>query len=113
MKRPKYAIVNDIDSPAPNHIAQLVGGRYYYMSRKSDPRMKEFDGMNPSSPTAIEDFGFAILERGPTVTFSLIRDSIAIYPDRKPRRWQHDARIIEWPTVKVRSKHTRGATVNA
>lgn len=100
--KPKYAIVNEIDAPIARHIAQLTPIGYCYMSRNKDGYLKKFDGMKPVRPTPIEDFGFAVMERGKTVTFVRCADCVATYSDGLPRRWHDDFKQIVWPKVTKR-----------
>jgi hypothetical protein len=85
----KYFIVNEIDRPDDKHVAQLVNEKLYYMSRETNPEMKEFDGMETDQATPIEDFGFAVAEQGLLVYF--IQDISlchAKYSDGTNRTWQ-------------------------
>ncbi len=88
-KPPRFAIVNTCDAPDRRHVAEWIGGiGYCYMARSEDPHLKLFDGMLPTRPTSIEDFGFdPVLDRG-DVLFARVRASVATYEDGAPRQWQ-------------------------
>ena len=102
--KPKYAIVNETDQPCAKHICQLVNGKYYYMARKAYPELKRFDGMRPDRPTSMQEFGFAVLERGNTVTFVRVASSVAKYHDGETRKWQDNRTQIAWSKVIVRKR---------
>jgi hypothetical protein len=86
---PKYAIINTTDCPERRLIAQWVEGiGYCYMARHFEPRLRRFDGMKARRPTAIEDFGFDVIEREFQVDFERHRPSSATYEDGTVRDWQ-------------------------
>ena len=86
------------------------------MARAMDPHLKAYDGMNPSRPTPIEDFGFDVEISGVEAVFSRVRPSIATYEDGKPRQWQDRVYPSQFtlPLVDQRSVKRRrtNATVN-
>lgn len=101
---PKYAILNEFDKPCPRLVAQLVNGKYYYLSRLEEPHMKGYDGMIPERPTDIQDFGFSILERGGIVHFTKTQDSVAFYkaphpPEAEFRKWQDPSTYFHYKMV--------------
>jgi len=89
MKQQRFVIVNTYDAPIRKHIAEWVDGiGYCYMSRTSLAYLKKFDGMTPTAPTRIEDFGFDVVVGETEATFVPVRESTAVYEDGKPRKWQ-------------------------
>jgi hypothetical protein len=105
---PRFAIVNTIDSPTQSNIAEWVPGTgYCYMRRGTSPRFKQYDGMTPRRPTAIEDFGFDVFVGKTEAAFVLRRKSVATYEDGVPRVWQGDdfeSAPFFLPLVKLRSR---------
>ena len=86
----RFVIVNTCDSPSRRNVAELVEGvGYCYMAREQEPYLKQFDGMNPSRPTPITDFGFTVDQIADgQVYFRRVSKSMATYEDGKPRMWQ-------------------------
>lgn len=84
--QPKYAIVNEFDAPQPSLVAQWVPGKgYCYLDRSKSMH----DGMMGTRPTAIEDFGFEVIEHPDgSVTFNKTRHSRATYASGGTRVWQ-------------------------
>jgi len=94
----KYFIVNTTDRPHAGCVVQkMKEGFYCYLDR----RLKSYDGMNPSRPTPVEDFGFDIIECRNFVLFRKERDSIATYKDGMPREWQGDS-IFHLPILSLK-----------
>lgn len=100
---PKYAIVNSTDCPKKDLVAEWVPGvGYCYMARAFHPYKKQYDGMDPARPTAIEDFGFTILEREYQTDFYKTNGpTVATYGDGKPRVWQDHHVQFSLPRVDV------------
>ncbi len=85
---PRFAIIDDCDRPYRNNVAEWIDGvGYCYMTRTEDKLRRRFDGMQPPRPTALEDFGIAVLVRGTEARFVQADASIATYPDGMHRRW--------------------------
>ncbi len=102
---PRFAIINTFDAPCLKMVCELVGGKYYYMARAYDPRLKSFDGMLPDRPTSMEDFGFDVLVVRAEAYFSKVRPSTATYEDGKPRVWQDQYKTeFTHKLVKLRRK---------
>lgn len=88
-QKPRFAIINTCDAPQRRMVCewyQTVG--YCYMVRHEDRYMREYDGMNPSNPTAIETFGFSVEIHGDEAIFRRTGDSTATYEDGLNRPWQ-------------------------
>lgn len=86
---PKYAIINTTDAPKKDLIVEYINSvGYCYMARKYMPYKMAFDGMSARRPTAIEDFGFTVIEREYQTDFERHGPSIATYEDGKIRDWQ-------------------------
>ena len=95
----RYVIVSDYDNPSAPLVAQYVDGiGYCYMGREIKPELRRFDGMTPSRPTNITDFGFAFREIDGIAYFEKLAPSCATYRDGKPRRWQGEE-SFRWPLV--------------
>lgn len=109
---PRFVIVNTCDCPQPTLIAQYVEGvGYCYMNQNEDKHKARFNGMMPSRPTPIADFGFDIEEYGDEIRFRQVRESVATYEDGKPRKWQSwqkefSLRLVKLP---VKAKRKRKA----
>jgi len=85
---------------------------YCYMSRATEPHLKMYDGMQPSRPTALEDFGFEIEISDKEARFLRTRTWVATYEDGMPRQWQDHAYPFEFtlPLVDkktVKKRHSR------
>lgn len=97
----KYAIVNDVDCPERRLVTQMVGGKHFYMARHEEGGiLKRFDGMTPTQPTFIEDFGFKTepVEGSNRIRFTKTKQSTATYRDGSLRRWQGETEF-ELPEV--------------
>jgi len=90
---PKYVIVNETDRPSPSLVAQVIDGKAHYL----DHRLAHFPGLDISHATDIEKFGFLVEEKAGHVFFTKIGDSIARYPDGKPRAWQSNELFFNHP----------------
>jgi hypothetical protein len=85
----RFVIINTCDAPIRDNVAEWIAGvGYCYMARGKRPLLKLFDGMDPSRPTNIEDFGFQVSVVGAFAKFVRVSESRATYEDGKPRRWQ-------------------------
>ncbi len=87
----RFAIVNECDRPEPRLVAQQIAGKFYYMSRFTEERMKSFDGMEPLSPTYLEAFGF---ECFPNSDVKNAIDFARLHPSKATYR--HDGSIRLW-----------------
>ena len=90
-KPPRFAIVNTLDGPCRNMICEWVNGiGYCYMRRSVAVHLKCYDGMKPTRPTSIEDFGFEILvdEFAREAHFIRRGRSVATYEDGSHLDWQ-------------------------
>lgn len=105
----KYVIVNDCDEPTWYHVAEGINGKYYYMARSIDGKthLKRYDGMNPSRPTRMQDFGFSVVESEYEVLFKLTGPSIATYEDGVPRKWQGTLTEFIMPKVVLRKRKAK------
>lgn len=104
--KPRFAIVDECDSPCRRNVAEWkedIG--YCYMARAEDEHLKRYDGMNPSRPTPIEDFGFAVLVRDDAATFLQAAPSTATYEDGTQRRWQGESNSFTLPLAKLERRH--------
>ena len=93
----KYVIVNECDRPHGRLVAQVIDGKAYYMQRHVEDYMKQYDGMDISRSTNVEDFGFEIIEDVSLVRFRFIGDGIAKYRDGSPREWQGEIYFTHVP----------------
>lgn len=96
---PRFVIFNDTDAPEPRMICELVDGRYYYMARLYDKRLREYSMIPHNNVTAVEAFGFEIIEQTWQTDFVLNGKSLAKYKDGKPRNWQSSNREFSMPNV--------------
>lgn len=100
MNTPRFAIINTVDAPIRKHVSEWKEGvGYCYMARAEDSHLKKFDGMSPSRPTAIEDFGFSVLVRNGNAVFTRTHDCVATYEDGAPRRWHGSEDQFTLPLV--------------
>lgn len=89
---PKYAIVNTVDAPTPEMVAQWIPGvGYCYLDRTGNK--PSFDGMPADEATGINTFGITVFEHGDgpnkgKVDFLATGRSFARYHDGLPRLWQ-------------------------
>jgi len=93
---------------------------YCYMSRATEPHLKCYDGMRPTRPTAIEDFGFEVTTDKAEARFIRKHGSSATYEDGKSRQWQDQVWTFEFSlplvdkkTVKRRHSRFKLTGVNA
>lgn len=102
MNKPRFVIVNTCDAPCWYHVAEWIEGIGYCYMARSLPKwkhLKTFDGMHPSRPTDVQDFGLAIQVHNGQAVFVIVGESSATYEDGKPRRWQDDAITFTLPLV--------------
>lgn len=93
---PRFAIMNTCDAPQRRMVCEWIPKvGYCYMRRSVEPHLKDFDGMMPSRPTAIESFGFVSDVCGTEVVFRRVGPSTATYEDGTPRYWQD----VNWDKV--------------
>jgi hypothetical protein len=83
----EYFIVNSFDRPCEGMIAfEQPDGRLAYAGWL--PRLREYDGMDASHATPLEDFGLDIDIQNGWLVGRVVRKSTALYPDGSPRPWQ-------------------------
>ena len=88
---PKFAIMNCADRPCGGLVAEWIPEIGYCYNPQAIPgfeHRKQFNGMTPPHPAAIEDFGFEVTEYADYYDFHKVRESVATYYDGKPREWQ-------------------------
>lgn len=87
MKEKKLYIVNNIDRPSADLLAEEIDEKLYYIH----PRLRfneQYRGMDMERSTPAEDFGLTIKWDGRMVFGELTHESCAKYPNGKPRYWQ-------------------------
>lgn len=86
----KYVIINTFDQPCRRMICELVDGKYHYMAAAlpGNEHLKGYAMDKQSMTTAIEDFGFNVVESKSETTFCRVRESNAKYEGGEPRNWQ-------------------------
>lgn len=82
-----FYIVNCFDRPEEALIAQEIGGRLWYIAPKFKDYLKGV-GFDMDRATPLEDFGLEIEIRNDRLIGKLVRESVAVYHDGKPRQWQ-------------------------
>lgn len=108
MRKQRFVIVNDCDAPTRENIAEFIPNvGYCYMAREEKPELKAYDGMNPRQPTPVEDFGFVVTVQESVALFTKVGQSIATYPDGKPREWQDRRSGSEFSLPLVKSTKRR------
>ena len=80
----KYYIVNDTDRPYMRHVAVKRDGKFYYLHYS----LRNFGPVGGLFATTLKDFGFEAEEIEGGVLFRKTRDSVAVYYDGSPRKWQ-------------------------
>lgn len=81
----RFVIVNEFDRPSERMVAEWIDGiGYCYLNRE----LSKYDGMRPSNPTPVQDFGVAAVIKDGVAHFSQIRHSLATYRDGRTRQWQ-------------------------
>jgi hypothetical protein len=84
-----FYIVNEIDRPCEQHIAEMRGdGKFYYIHPELRD-VKSYHGMTPSKPVKLSDFGIEVDITGGLFHGIQSGKSIAQYPESgKTRHWQ-------------------------
>lgn len=81
----RYAIVNDVDRPCEEFVAQLTpSGKLRYMN----PRLAHYPDFAADCATFLDDFGIVVIEGDSIVTFVQAATSTATYPNGDRRYWQ-------------------------
>lgn len=109
-ERPRYVIINDIDAPQPNMVAQYVTGTgYCYLDRRN----ARFDGMRGHEAIDVRKFGFSWVEDTDGVV-RFYRNELAptaTYSDGESRRWKASGDFFEWPMIKAKARVARSPLV--
>lgn len=86
----EFYIVNDVDRPCPEHVAQRRGDRIHYIHRDLRDREAYSEGFPLDRATPLGDFGIEVVADGPSgiAKFVLRRNCTATYADGRPRKWQ-------------------------
>jgi len=89
-EEPRFVIVNDVDRPYQELVAQDINGKCYHMMRSVPgyEYKKKYDALPSDAATDLEDFGFKILIREGCASFHLMKPSKAKYKDGSLREWQ-------------------------
>ena len=109
----KYAIVNDVDKPYRRLVTEVIDGKHFYMARSEEVGLRQYDGMEPTQPTFLEDFGFVMKEIEGTnrIHFNKVGASTASYRDGKPRQWQGEF-AFDLPKVTFSDKEKKKFKIN-
>ncbi len=80
-----YYIVNDLDRPHEDMIAELVCGGLWYLDRE---KRKKYPAMAIKEATPVSSFGVVLEETDGVLRGTLSLDSTATYRDGRRRIWQ-------------------------
>ena len=100
--KPKYIILDDVDRPYRWNVCRLLrSGKYAYIQPHSWAAWAKKKRFSGERGVPMEAFGFEVIEQGKSVTFTMVRESTATYPDGSRRNWQGIERVghsftLEW-----------------
>jgi hypothetical protein len=84
----KFYIVNDFDRPWEERIAERRPDGLFYYIHPMIRNKREHHGMNPATPTPLEDFGIQVHVEGGQIKGTYLHTTRATYRDGRLRRWK-------------------------
>ncbi len=85
----EFYIVNDLDRPDAQHVAQIINEDFPIELEYLHPDLRDWGKLRyQNQSTNVEHFGFTIDIEENQATFRKIRESVAVYKDGLLRSWQ-------------------------